>query len=138
MHIPLIHLTKAFNVVSTEGLFAILLKIGCPPRHINIVNQFTPTRKQLSNVMVTFFHLRSNQGYVLAPTVFGIISSMMLKRAFYSSTVIQHQRSDGNLFNPARLKAKRKVNISPLMMLNWFLLMMLNSFKLCPKSADTI
>ena len=36
---------------------------------------------------------------------------MMLKRALCSSTigVKLHTRSDGRLFNPARLKAKRKV-----------------------------
>ena len=36
---------------------------------------------------------------------------MLLKRAFYSSTVgvKLHTRSDRRLFNPARLKAKSKV-----------------------------
>ena len=36
---------------------------------------------------------------------------MLLKHAFCSSTegVYLHTRSDGRLFNPARLKAKRKV-----------------------------
>ena len=48
---------------------------------------------------------------VIAPTLFGIFCSMLLKRAFCSSIVgvKLHRRSDGHLFNPARLKTNSKI-----------------------------
>ena len=45
LYIAFIDLTKAFDLVSREGLYAILLKIGCPPKLFNIVKSFhTNTR----------------------------------------------------------------------------------------------
>ena len=51
------------------------------------------------------------QGCVLAPTLFGIFFSMMLKHAFGTATegIHLHTRSDGKLFNMSRLKALTKV-----------------------------
>ena len=51
------------------------------------------------------------QGCVLAPTLFGIFFSLLLSYAFSQSEdgVYLHTRSDGNLFNLARLRAKTKV-----------------------------
>ena len=54
------------------------------------------------------------QGCVLALALFSVFFfSMLLKRAFCSSTegVYLHTRSDGRLFNLARLKLKRKVKM---------------------------
>ena len=52
--------------------------------------------------------VNSNEGCALAPNLFGILFSMLLKRA--SSLRIKLQtRIDGNLFNIACLRAKRKV-----------------------------
>lgn len=59
------------------------------------------------------FDIRSGvkQGCVLAPTLFGIFFALLLKHAFGSATegIYLHTRSDGRLFNLARLKAKTKV-----------------------------
>ena len=45
LFIDFIDLTKAFDLVSRERLFAILLKIECPPKLFNIVKSFhTNTR----------------------------------------------------------------------------------------------
>ena len=59
------------------------------------------------------FDIRSGvkQGCVLAPTLFGIFFSMLLKHAFDDATegIYLHSRSDGKLFNVARLKAMTKV-----------------------------
>ena len=59
------------------------------------------------------FEIKSGvkQGCVLAPTLFGIFFSMLLKRAFGSSSlgIKLHTRIDVNLFNLARLRAKRKL-----------------------------
>ena len=52
------------------------------------------------------------QGCVLAPTLFGIFFSLLLRHAFGSSEdgVFIHTRSDGNLFNLSRLRAKSKIS----------------------------
>ena len=45
LYIFFIDLTKASDLVSREGLIAMLLKIGCPPNLFNIVKSFyTNTR----------------------------------------------------------------------------------------------
>ena len=51
------------------------------------------------------------QGCVLAPTLFGIFFSLLLKQAFgtVEEVIYLHTRTDGKLFNPSRLKAKTKV-----------------------------
>ena len=116
LYIAFIDLTKAFDLVSREGLFAILLKIGCPPNLFNIVKSFhTNTRAtiQYDGSISDSFEIKSGvkQGCVLAPTLFGIFFSMLLKRAFGSSSlgIKLHTRTDGNLFNLARLRSKRKL-----------------------------
>ena len=52
------------------------------------------------------------QGCVLAPTLFGIYFAVMLSQAFNNSSegVYLHSRSDGKLFNIARLRAKTKIS----------------------------
>ena len=51
------------------------------------------------------------QGCVLAPTLFGTFFPMLLKHAFGTATegMYLHTRSDGRLFNLARLRAMTKV-----------------------------
>jgi hypothetical protein len=53
------------------------------------------------------------QGCVLAPTLFGIFFAVMLNYTFGSTTdgVLLSTRSDGNLFNLSRLKAKSQVHL---------------------------
>ena len=54
---------------------------------------------------------RVKQGCALAPTLFGVIFSLLLSYAFSQSEdgVYLHTRSDGHLFNLALLRAKTKV-----------------------------
>ena len=54
---------------------------------------------------------RVKRGCALAPTLFGVIFSLLLPYAFSQSEdgVYLHTRSDGYLFNLARLRAKTKV-----------------------------
>ena len=40
LYILFVHLTKAFDTVGREGLWAILLKLGCPLRVLNITRSF--------------------------------------------------------------------------------------------------
>ncbi len=54
-----------------------------------------------------------NQGCALAPTLFGIFFALLLKRACGISTEggCLHTRSEGRIFNLARLKPKTKVTV---------------------------
>lgn len=116
LYIAFIDLTKAFDLVSRSGLFQILLKIGCPPRLLSIIRSFHTDMKatvQYNSNLSEPFDIRSGvkQGCVLAPTLFGIFFSVLLKQAFGSATegIYMYTRSDGQLFKPARLRAKTKV-----------------------------
>ena len=93
-----------------------MIKIGCPPSLFNIVNSFHTNTKvtvQYDGNVSESFIIKSGakQGCVLAPTLFGIFFSVLLKRAFCSLTVGVKlpTRSDGHLFNPARLKTNSKI-----------------------------
>ena len=61
------------------------------------------------------FEIKSGvkQGCVLAPTLFGIFFSILLKHAFNSSTtrIKLNTRTDGHLFNPSNLRAKQNLKI---------------------------
>lgn len=116
LYMAFIDLTKAFDLVSREGLLDLLLKIGCPPKLFSIIKSFhTDTKATVQFDCSTSepFDIRSGvkQGCVLAPTLFGIFFSLLLNHAFGSSTegVYIHTRSDGNLFKPSRLRSKRKI-----------------------------
>ena len=55
---------------------------------------------------------RLKQGCLLAPTLFGIFFALVLKHAFgiAQEGIYLQTRSDGRLFNVARLKAKTKAH----------------------------
>ena len=116
LYISFIDLTKAFDLVSRDGLFKILTKIGCPPKLKSLIESFHKnmrgTVQHDGNVSKPFRILNGvKQGCVLAPTLFGIFFSLLLKQAFGTAEegIYLHTRTDGKLFNPSRLKAKTKV-----------------------------
>jgi hypothetical protein len=116
LFLAFIDLTKAFDLVSRDGLFKILTKIGCPPKLLSMVQSFHEDMKgtvQYDGSSSEPFNIHSGvkQGCVLAPTLFGIFFAVLLKYAFGTSTegIYLHTRSDGRLFNLARLKAMSKV-----------------------------
>ena len=81
LYIAFIDLTKAFDLVSREGLLSILLKIGCPPKLFSLVKFFhtnTMATVQYDGSLSEPFTIKSGvkQGCVLAPTLFGIFFSM--------------------------------------------------------------
>ena len=91
LHRLLIDLTKAFDLVSRTGLFEILLRIGCPPTLLNLIISY---HKDMEGV-ISFdgdesdpFPIKNGvkQGCVLAPTLFGIFFSMLLRSAFKDSS----------------------------------------------------
>ena len=116
LYIAFIYLSKAFDLVSRDGLFKVLPKIGCPPKLQSMIASFHTDTKgtgQFNGSSSEPFEIRSGvkQGCVLAPTLFGIFFGMLLKHAFDTTTerIYLHTRSDGRLFNLARLRAKTKV-----------------------------
>ena len=52
LYVAFIDLTKAFDLVSRDGLFKILAKIGCPPTLLSIVKSFHDNMKGTFFTMV--------------------------------------------------------------------------------------
>ncbi|XP_066302904.1 uncharacterized protein [Branchiostoma lanceolatum] len=116
LYIAFIDFTKAFDMVSRDGLFKILPRIGCPPKLRSLIESFHTNIKGTvlySGNLSEPFDIRGGvkQGCVLAPTLFGIFFALLLKQAFGTATegIYLRTRSDGRLFNLNRLKAKTKV-----------------------------
>ena len=116
LYIAFIDLTKAFDLVSRSGLFSLLKKIGCPPHLLAVIMSFHDNMQStvcFNGATSEAFPVSSGvkQGCVLAPTLFGIFFSMLLQYAFKdcSEGIYIHTRSDGKLYNLARLRAKTKV-----------------------------
>ena len=116
LYIAFIDLTKAFDLVSRQGLFTLLEKIGCPPKLLGMIISFHTDMQgtvQHNGSSSNPFPIKSGvkQGCVLAPTLFGIFFSLLLSHAFSHSEegIYIHTRSDGGLFNISRLRAKTKV-----------------------------
>ena len=90
LYIAFIDLTKAFNLVSRDGLYKALHKIGCPPRLHSLIDSFHSNMKGTvqfnGNLSEPFdMHSRVKQGCVLTPTLFGIFFALLLRHAFGTS-----------------------------------------------------
>ena len=116
LYLAFVDLTKAFDTVSRSGLFNLLQRIGCPPKLLRMIISFHDDMKgsvRSDGSSSEPFPILSGvkQGCVLAPTLFGIFFSLLLQYAFDESEdgIYIRTRSDGNLFNLARLRAKTKV-----------------------------
>ena len=116
LYLAFIDLTKAFDLVSRDGLFSLLQRIGCPPRLLSLIVSFHEDMNgtvQFDGSSSEPFPIKNGvkQGCVLAPTLFGIFFSLLLSHAFEDSDdgVYIHTRSSGGLFNLARLRARTKV-----------------------------
>jgi len=117
LYMAFIDLTKAFDLVSLDRLFNILLKNGFPLKLHSKIRSFQKCMKattQNNGSISEPFDIKSGvkQDCVLTPNLFGILFSLLLKHAFRNSTegVYMHTKSDGRLYNISRLKkAKTKV-----------------------------
>ena len=117
LYIAFIDLTKAFNLVSTDGLFKALHKIGCTPRLHSLIESFHSNMKgtvQFNGNLSKPFGMHSGvkQGCVLAPTLFGIFFALLLRHAFGTAqeVIYLQTRLDSRLFNHACLKVRTKVH----------------------------
>ena len=115
LYLAFIDLTKAFDLVSREGLFVLLEKIGCPPTLLQITVSYHENMHAsvfFDGSLSNSFAIKSGvkQGCVLAPTLFGIFFSLLLQHAYTSSNdgIFLRTRSDGKLLNLARLRAKTR------------------------------
>ena len=115
LYIIFVDLTKAFDYVSRSGLFLTLKQLGCPETLMDLLvgfhNNMTAT-VQFNGSRSKNFDIRCGvkQGCVLAPTLFAVYFSALLRRAFPTpSGVHLHTRSSGKLFNLARLRAKTRI-----------------------------
>lgn len=116
LHLLFIDLTKAFDTVNRTALWAILSRLGCPPRFVAIVRAFHDGMlgRVIENGDTSDPFPVSNgvkQGCVLAPTLFSLLFAQMLSAALSQTTagVKIHYRMDGDFFNLRRLKSHTKV-----------------------------
>ena len=96
LYFACINLTKAFDLVSRDGLFKILAKIGCPPTLLSTIQSFHEDMKGAivyAGSTSEAFDIRNGvkQGCVLAPTVFGIFFAVMLKHAFGITSTVSEE-----------------------------------------------
>ena len=111
-----IDLTKAFDSVNREALWACLAWLGCPPKFVSITKQLHEGMTGCvlyDGEQYGSFNINTGvkQGCVIAPTLFSIFLA-----AFISLAAVDQAkglriiyRTDGELANMRRLKAKTKV-----------------------------
>ena len=93
LHVVLVYLTKAFDYVNREVLFTVLKKVGCPPILLDLIKSFHENMQGTAQVdgMISepFPTVNSvKHGYVLAPTLFGIYFSVMLREVKQMLTLL--------------------------------------------------
>lgn len=117
LYATFVDLTKAFDTVSRTGLWLILERLGCPPKFLQMVIQLHENQRgqiRLNGDLSEPFAISNGvkQGCVLAPTLFSIFFSMMLKHTTEDledgDGVYVRYRLDGSLFNLRRLQAHTK------------------------------
>lgn len=118
LYIAFIDFTKAFDTVNRPLLFKILVKIGCPPKLVKLIELLYANVKaqliidgELSKLFD--YNCGVKQGCKLAPTLYGIYAAILLWVAFkdikHDHSILIRFRTNGNLFDIRRLKAKTKV-----------------------------
>ena len=122
-YVTFVDLTKAFDTVSRKDLWQILEQLACPLKFLAMVIQLHEDQRGQVRYITDLsepFLLESGvkQGCVLAPTLFSIFFSMMLKRATKdldeNDSLYIWYRTDGSLFNLRRLQAHTKTSQLPL------------------------
>ena len=112
LYISFIDLTKAFDLVSRDGLFNILTKIACQSKIKVLLRLFITICRVLYNMMGMCLNLlKLEMMSSKVPTIIEIFFSLLLKHPFDTAEegIYLHTRTDGRLFKPSRLKTKTKV-----------------------------
>ena len=115
LYAAFVDLTKAFDTVSHDGLWKILAHLDCPPEFLTILCQLHEGQQgqiKHNGSLLGNFPISNGikQGCVLAPTLFSIFFSIMLREAKEDlpDGIYIRFRSDGNLFHLRRLLARTK------------------------------
>lgn len=117
LYIVFFDFKKAFDMVPREMLWKVLEKFGCPPKFVKILKEFhdgMTGRVSVSGRLSDGFNITKGvkQGDPAAPTLFTLFFTAVLKSMDQNlGDVYIKTRSDGRLFNLARLKASTKVRI---------------------------
>ena len=104
-----IALTKAFDSVNREALWACLARLGCPPKFVSITRQLHEGMKGCvlydGDQSGPFnFNTGVKQGCVIAPTLFSLFLAAFISLAAVDQGVGIIYRTDGELFNMRRQK----------------------------------
>lgn len=118
LYMVFIDFTKAFDSVNRELLWKLLAHYGCPDTFVKIMQEFHDGMEatvRIAGDTTESFPVSHGvkQGCVLAPTLFGLYLAAVLETTSDSSCEVHkgvylRSRTDGNLFNLARLRAKSK------------------------------
>ena len=113
LYMVFIDLTKAFDTVNRAALWKIMQKLGIPDNMLRVITSFHEGMKAsvVSNGDSSEQFNVSNgtkQGCVMAPVLFALFFSVMLKQAFsdVDAGVKFQFRTSGGIFNHQRFKAK--------------------------------
>ena len=115
LYIAFVDFTKAFDSVNRNALWVIMKKMGCPPKFVAILKCLH--RDMTVRILVDYeltseipYNNGVKQGCILAPTLFAIFAAAMFMHAFSDSPsgVSIRFRSNGSLFNLARLRSQSK------------------------------
>ena len=113
--IAFVDFTKAFDSVNRNALWDIMKKMGCPPKFVAILkclHRDMTVRILVDNELTSEIPYNNGvkQGCILAPTLFAIFAAAMFMHAFSDSPsgVSIRFRSNGSLFNLARLRSQSK------------------------------
>ena len=115
LYIAFVDFTKAFDSVNRNALWVIMKKMGCPPKFVAILkclHRDMTVRILVDNELTSEIPYNNGvkQGCILAPTLFAIFAAAMFMHAFSDSPsgVSIRFRSNGSLFNLARLRSQSK------------------------------
>ena len=111
LYAAFVDLTKVFDTVSRDGVWKILARLGCSHQFLTILCQLHEGQQgqvKHNGSLSGSCHLSNDvkQGRVLAPTLFSIFLSIMLREAkedLPDGIYIRFQ-TDGSLLNLARTK----------------------------------
>ena len=86
LYVAFVDLTKAFDTVSRDGLWKILMHLGCPPKFLAMICQLHEGQRgqvKQNGTLLDSFPISNGvkQGCVLASSLFSIFFSMMLREA---------------------------------------------------------
>lgn len=117
VYLCFVDLEKAFDSVPREALWMVLGKLGCPEKFVRLLRLLHDDMQCcvfVDGEQSDFFPVTCGvkQGCVLAPTLFALYFAVVVKEVLHSVSegVRIRFRTDGSIFNLARLKARTKVS----------------------------